>query len=226
VEVNLVKDALAAVGASTEVQTLAHSLLGEVTLTADSDAINANNHRPRAAMLGLYESHRQQFDSALRQAVTEMQTTGTVSDATLRNVSVPGQPLPRAAVDALAALQQDQVRYESLIGKLETGLAVTQLTWECQDLQEQLSAATEANAQLTDEQKKMLQRRYDSLQRDLAAVMQKKEVLERHLQPAVDALLAEYTAMQSVATRAGVNAPTLTVPTMPYQRQQPAGYSQ
>jgi hypothetical protein len=225
-EVNLIQDTLAAAGATTETQTLAKALLGEVTLRATNGQLGSDHHRPQAALLAQYETQRQASDAALRAAVQELRDTGQVSESTLRAVSVPGQAMPRAALDALRLLQQDPVRYESLLGKLSTGLAITQLTWQCQELQEQLTAATDANTHLTDEEKRLLEKRYEALRRDLAAVMQKKEVLEKHLQPAIDALLSEYSAVQDVATRAGLRAPTLRAPQMPYKRQQPSGFSQ
>jgi multidrug resistance efflux pump len=175
-------------------------------------------------MLQRYERHRHDAETALRQAMQELATTGQVSDATLRAVSVPGQPLPRAALDALVTLQQDAVRFDSLVQKLTTGLAITRLTWECHDLHDQLAASTEANQELTDEQRRLLEKRLEGLQRDLQQVIAKKEVLERHLQPALDALLTEYTAVQDSATRAGLRAPGLGTPVMPYRTQAPAGY--
>jgi hypothetical protein len=225
-EVNLIQDTLAAAGATTETQTLAKALLGEVTLRANNGQLGSDHNRPQAAMLAQYEAHRQTSDAALRAAVQELRDTGQVSDASLRAVSVPGQAMPKAALDALRLLQQDPVRYESLLGKLSTGLAVTQLTWQCQELQEQLTAATDANTHLTDEEKRLLEKRYEALRRDLAAVVHKKEVLESHLQPAIDALLREYNAVQDVATRAGLRAPRVSTPHMPYRRQMPSGYSQ
>ena len=158
-------------------------------------------------MLQRYERHRHDAETALRQAIQELARTGQVSDATLRAVSVPGQPLPRAALDALVTLQQDPTRFDSLVQKLTTGLAITRLTWECHDVHDQLAASTEANQELTDEQRRLLEKRLEGLQRDLNQVIAKKEVLERHLQPALDALLTEYTAVQDSATRAGLRAP-------------------
>ncbi len=225
-QVHLIQDTLAAAGTSTETQTLARSLLGEVTLRANNGQLGAQHDRPQAAMLSRYESHRQDADAALRQAIQELQTTGQVSDATLRAVSVPGQPLPRAALNALVSLQQDQVRFESLLSKLSTGLAITQLTWECSDLQEQLAASTEANGQLTDEERRLVEKRIEALHRDLQQVIDKKDILERHLQPAIDALLHEYSAVQETATRVGLRAPAMRAPQMPYRLQAPAGYGQ
>jgi hypothetical protein len=100
------------------------------------------------------------------------------------------------------------------------------LTWECQELQEQLAGSVEANQELTDEQKRLLEKRLEALQRDLQQVTAKKEVLERHLQPALDALLHEYSAVQDTATRAGLTAPARLAPVVPYRTQQPAGYGQ
>jgi hypothetical protein len=225
--VNLVQETLGAAGASTETQTLARTLLGEVTLSAQGGKLGAQHERPYTALLQRYEANRQAADTALRTAMQELTSTGTVSDATLRAVSVPGQALPRAALDALRTLQHDPVRFESLLAKLSTGLAITQLTWECQDLQEQLSASTDANMHLTDEQRRLLEKRLEGLQRDLAQVAAKKEVLERHLQPALDALLHEYSAVQQAATQAGLRAPSNVAAPMPYRGgQQPSGYSQ
>ena len=223
-QVKLLEETLHVAGASPELQTLARSLLGEVTLSATRGQLGTQQERPQAAMLQRYERHRHDAETALRQAIQELARTGQVSDATLRAVSVPGQPLPRAALDALVALQQDAVRFDSLVQKLTTGLAITRLTWECHDVHDQLAASTEANQELTDEQRRLLEKRLEGLQRDLHQVIAKKEVLERHLQPALDALLTEYAAVQDSATRAGLRAPAQGTPVMPYRTQSPAGY--
>ena len=225
-QVALVQETLQAAGASSEMQTLAKSLLGEVTLSAHNGQLGAQQDRPQAAMLQRYEGHRQEADAALRQALQELHTTGQIAEATLQAASVPGQPLPRAALDALVMLQQDPVRFQSLLQKLTTGLALVHLTWECQELHEQLAGSVEANQELTDEQKRLLEKRLEALQRDLQQVTAKKEVLERHLQPALDALLHEYSAVQDTATRAGLTAPARLAPVVPYRTQQPAGYGQ
>jgi len=225
-QVALVQETLTAAGASPEIHTLAKSLLGEVTLSANNGQLGTQQDRPQAALLARYEAHRQEAEAALRQALDELRTTGQISDATLQAVSVPGQPLPRAALEALLSLQQDPVRFTSMLQKLTTGLSVVHLTWECQELQEQLAGAVEANQDLTDEARRLLEKRIAALQRDLTQVLQKKEVLEQHLQPAVDALLHEYSAVQETASRAGFTAPARLTPAMPYRQQQPSGYAQ
>src|SRR5713101_5609949 len=224
--VELLAETLDAAGASQETRTLAKNLLGELTMSAANGQLSTQHDRPQSAMLARYEGHRQDAEAALTTAVQEYATTGQVSDATLRAVSVPGQALPRVALEALAMLQHDPVRYNSLFAKLSTGLAMTRLTWECGDLQDQLAVSTEANQQLTDEQRRLLEKRLEALERDLRQVIAKKEVVERHLQPALDALLNEYTAVQQAATRAGFSAPARVTPPMPYRTQQPSGYGQ
>ena len=89
-----------------------------------------------------------------------------------------------------------------------------------------MAGAIDANQELTDEQRRLLERRLVALQRDLQHVMAKKEVVERHLQPAVEALLQEYTAVQDSATRAGLRAPARVPSATPYRTQQPSGYGQ
>jgi regulator of replication initiation timing len=224
--VEVLAETLDAAGASPETRTLAKSLLGELTMSANGGQLGTQQDRPSAGMLARYEANRLAADTALRTAIEELKTTGQVSDATLRAVSVPGQPLPRAALDALVALQQDPTRYETLLGKLSTGLAVTQLTWECDDLKSQLAGSIESNQELTDEQRRLLERRLEALERDLKQVIAKKDIVEKHLQPALDALLQEYQAVQSVATQAGFRAPAKVGPVMPYRTQGPGGYGQ
>ena len=62
--------------------------------------------------------------------------------------------------------------------------------------------------------------------RELDQVAQKKAMIERHLQPALEAVLSEYSAVQQEAARVGLRAPALTPPPMPYRGQAPGGYGQ
>jgi hypothetical protein len=225
-EVALVQETLTAAGANQETKQLARALLGEVTLRANGRSLDTDQHRPQGAMLRRYETHRTEADAMLRQAVEELRTTRRVSDTRLQALSVPGQPIPRAALEALVTLQSEPVRYESLAQKLTTSLAITKLTWECTELQEQLAASIEANHELTDEARRMLEKRLEGLQRELQQVMARKEVVERHLQPAIEALLHEYAAVQEVATQAGLRAPSRGRGTAPHGSQLPAGYTQ
>jgi hypothetical protein len=223
-EVHLIQDTLRAAGASTEMQTLAGGLMGEVTLRA-GDQFGVESRHPQAALLGRYEQHKEQYDTALRHAADELRETGTVSTPTLRGVAVPGQPLPRAAIEALAAMRNDPTRYPAMIGRLSTGMALTQLTWECGQIQDELEAAASGNAVLSDAERDALQKRYQALQRSLAQLMAKAEVVDKHYTPAVEALLREYTAMQNAATQAGIQAPSIQIAPSHYGHQSPLGYS-
>jgi hypothetical protein len=223
VQMNLVQDTLEYAGASQETRTLANSLIGEVTLRAGGP-LGTENARPTAALLSRYEQRRQEADQRLRAAIDEYVTTGTVSDATLRQISVPGQPLPRAALDALAAMQADAVRRESLIGRLATGTAITQLTWECHQLQDELIAAAEGNQHLTDEARRLYEKRVTTLKRSLEQVKEKVDIQERYYQPAVQALMTEYANVQALATGIGLRAGASAPAPMPFGTQNPIGY--
>jgi len=224
--VELVRETLAAAGASQETQTLTRNLLGEVTLSAQGGSLGSAQQRPTHSLLKRYEEHRRDAEEQLRAAVSALADTGVLSAAQLRAVSVPGQAMPRAAIDALVAIQRDPVRAESLLQKLATGLAMTRLTWEVHELHDDLAAAEGVNAHLTDEQRHLLRQRLETLQRELDQVAQKKATVERHLQPAIDALLGEYSAVQQEAARVGLRAPLITPPRMPYRSQGPGGYGQ
>lgn len=223
-EVRLIQDTLRAAGATTEVQTLAGGLMGEMTLRA-GEQLGIESRHPQAALLVRYDSHKERYEAALTRAADELQQTGTVTAPTLRAVAVPGQPLPRAAIEALAAMRSDPTRYPTMVGRLSTGLALTQLTWECTDLQNQLTAAAEGNAHLSEEERLNIEKKVQALRHDIAQFMLRSEVVEKHYVPAVDALLREYAAMQAAATSAGLRAPSIQMQTSPYGHQSPIGYS-
>lgn len=222
----LVGGVLEASGASQETQTLANELLGTITISASGGRIGANHDRRAGAMLRRFEGHQSEAGQALNVALEELRQTGEVSEATLREISVPGQPVPRAALEALLALRGDRVRYDAMAGKLTTGLAITRLTWECAQLQEELAVAVAGNGQLKDEERRILEARIETVGRELQAVTQKAEVIQRHLQPAMEELLSQYQAVQQVATRAGLKAASRAPQAMPFQRQAPIGYGQ
>jgi ABC-type transporter Mla subunit MlaD len=122
-------------------------------------------------------------------------------------------------------MRNDPTRYPAMIGRLSTGMALTQLTWECGQIQDELEAAASGNAVLSDAERDALQKRYQALQRSLAQLMAKAEVVDKHYTPAVEALLREYTAMQNAATQAGIQAPSIQIAPSHYGHQSPLGYS-
>ena len=204
---------------------LARTLLGEVTLTAGGRSLGADAQRPAESLHRRYEDFRASVADRLRDAVAALAAGQAPPPGTLQELALPGQPLPRAALDALVALQADPVRYESFLQKLAAGLALTRLTWDVQELHSQLAGAAAVNQQLTEEERHVLQQRLAGLQQELARVVQQKEVAERHVLPVLEALLAEYAATQAEATRLGLGIPAATTPPpTPFQGQLPGGY--
>jgi hypothetical protein len=224
VEVHIVQDTLRAAGASTEVQQLAQQALGDITLRA-GDALGVEAYRPSGALLGLYETHKQQYDAALDTAATEFREHGTLSESTLRAVSTPGQPLPRVAVEALAAMQGDPARYAHHRGQLSTAAALSQLTWRCQELEATMAASLASNPNVSDEERRAASQLNEQLRRELAHLMQKVDVRDKYQAPAIDNLLREYTALQETATRYGIGAPAITITPSRYGPQLPMGYT-
>jgi hypothetical protein len=225
--VELVKETLEAAGADRTVMDLARSLLGEVTLTAGGRSLGAEAQRPAESLHRRYEDFRATVADRLRDAVAALAAGQGPPPGTLQELALPGQPLPRAALDALVALQADPVRYESFLQKLAAGLALTRLTWDVYELHSQLAGAAAVNQQLTEEERHVLEQRLAGLQQELARVVQQKEVAERHVLPVLEALLAEYAATQAEATRLGLGTPAAqTPPPTPFRGQLPGGYGQ
>jgi hypothetical protein len=217
-QVELVRATLEAAGASPTTVALAQQLVGEVTLSAGGSTLGAQQQRPAESLHRRYETFRETAAVALDDATASLGTGSPPPEAVLVELTVPGQPLPRAALEALAALRSDPVRYESLRQRLAAALAITRLTWEVRELQDQLAAAEVVNAQLTDTERRLLERRLEAARQELDRVVQEKETAERHLLPVVDTLLAEYAAVQTEAARVGFQAPTREGPPVPFPR--------
>jgi len=225
-QVNVVQQTLHAAGATPETQTLAKTLLGDVTLRTTGGRFDAQASSNPGALLALYEANRGMAAQTLDQALEELRTTGQVSDATMQQISVPGQPIPRAVLDALLVMSQDPTCSQTLRQKLATAIAVTQLQWQCDELQDQLQASVDTNPSLTDDQRRLMQQQVAALQRKLRQTLDKIDVVNRYMTPAMEAILTEYSAIQHAAVQHGLRAPATTLPTMPFRRQQPSGYSQ
>jgi hypothetical protein len=224
VEANLVRDTLAAAGAPEETLTLANSLLGEVTLQSGEGRLRTQSRYPQATMLAYYEAHKAEVDAKLRSAIEEYQASGRVSNQTLQAISVPGKPTPPVAVETLAFLQADSARYEALLGKLTTQQAIVRLTWDCHELEERLRSSVDGNQHLTDEARRLLESQVKVMQQNLLHMSQKAEAAAK-LDPVFDELLRTYTAMQAMATQAGIHTPALSTSQGPYRRQTPIGYA-
>jgi hypothetical protein len=216
--VELVRETLEAAGASPTTVALAQAVFGEVTLSAGGSSLGAQQQRPREGLHRRYETFRDTAAVALDEVATSLAGGSAPADTSLAELTLPGQPLPRATLEALTALRGDPVRYESFRQRLAAALAVTRLTWEVRELQDQLAAAEVVNAQLTEEERRLLERRVVEAQRELDRVVQEKETAERHLLPVVDTLLREYAAVQTEASRVGAQAPTREAPPTPFRR--------
>jgi hypothetical protein len=222
--VRLIEDTLRAAGASPLVQTLAPTVMGEITLTA-GDRIGHDSRRPQAALQALYEQHRTTARTNLDAAVDEYQQTGTVQAQTLQSTSSPGKATARVTIEALASLKGDPVRYEAHMGQLTTAQAVARLTWQCAELENELAAAADGNVKLSDAERKAIEKQNEALRRNLAQFFAKMDVLNKYEEPAVDALMRDYTAVQDAAAAAGLRAPAIQISAPRYRGQQPSGYS-
>lgn len=222
--INLIQETLQRGGASQEVQQLAQNLLGEMQLQVSGGKMGFNHQQPQYAMLGRYQLHRDAAEAALRQAIQEIQSGGTVSESTRQALAVPGQAVPEAVFDAMAALQRDPIRQQAHVDGIATALGITHLTYECLELQETLEAAIDGNVQLSDAQRKLMQQRLDTLQRELQRVYLRVEQRHTFLVPAYNALIEDYAGIQDGAIRAGLRAPGTVRPAMPFRSQNPLGY--
>jgi hypothetical protein len=177
-------------------------------------------------MFGRYDEHKQEYADHLNAAVSTYQASGTVSDQALRALSVPGQPMPRVAIEKLAVLRTDPVRYDALIASLSTTAAFSQVTSDCHDLQNQIQAAADGNQHLSEPELAAIKKKLERLRLGLAQLEGTIGAAEKH-SAALDKVFMEYTKTEQMVSRLGMSAPALQIQVPParYGNQQPMGYA-
>jgi hypothetical protein len=223
--VNVLDASLEYVGASQELRTLAGSFLGELNMRKSGGGLGVDSHRPRMALLARYEEHKVTITTSLEGAVEEYTDTGTVTEATMETLTIPGQAFPIGAIDTLAVLKRDPLKYQNALGKLSTALAIASLTADCQEIQNLLAAASEENPNLTDEARRNLERKGTALNRNLAQVLATVDITENHVQKALDNLLYQHAQLQNEVARVGLRIPTITAHGQSQTRQLSLGYA-
>jgi hypothetical protein len=224
-EVHLIQDTLRAAGANQETQQLAQAFLGDVTMQA-GNPFRISSQSPLEAMFGRYDEHKQKYGERLNAAVATYQASGTVPEATLRSLSVPGQPMPGVAIEKLAVLRTDPVRYDALVGSLSTAAAFAQVTSDCHDLQNQIQAAADGNQHLSEPELAAIKKKLERLRMGLAQMEGTIGAAEKH-SAALDKVFVEYAKTEQMVSRLGVSAPAIQIQVPParFTTQQPLGYA-
>ena len=223
-EVRLIEDTLTAAGAPEHLRALAPMLMGEVTLRA-GDTMGFDSRRPQAALQALYEQYRGTARERFEAAIDEYRETGTVREATLQQASSPGNATARVTIEALASFKTDPVRYETHLSQLTTARAVSQLTWQCAELENALAAGADGNANYSATERLAIEKKLEALRRNLAQFYAKLDVKNKYEAPAVDALMRDFAAVQETAAAAGFRSPAVHVQPGRYRHQTPMGYS-
>jgi hypothetical protein len=223
--VALIGESLEAAGASPFTIDLARNLIGEVTLSGGGSVLTAHATRPTNQLHRRYESIHEEVTEALEEAVAAVASGNPPSETIYRRISTPGQAMPQAVLEGLVTLHNSPVRFESLLHQLGAGLSITRLTWEVHELLTTLSTAGRTNPNLTDEERAQIEAAVASTQQELTRLKDEKETAERHLLPAIHAVLAEHAAVQQTAATAGFDAPSGTAPPTPFGGQIAMGYS-
>ena len=222
--VELIRESLEAAGATPFMIELANNLIGEVTLSVGGNILTAQATRPKDQLHRRYESALEDVTEALNEAVAALASGGEPSEAVYKRISVPGQAMPQGVLDALHLLLQSPVRYETLLHQLAAGIAMTRMTWEVHELQTLLSTAGRTNPHLTDEERTQIEAAIVATQQELTRLKDEKETAERHLLPAINAVLGEYAAIQQTTATAGFDVPSGSAPPTPFGAQIAMGY--
>ena len=228
--VDLIGGSLDRAHAATEVKTFADEVIGEVTIAqgaTNAEPLQTTIRRPQKGLHDVFQEDKDDLVTDLDTAVATVAGGGTLTAADMRDLSMPGAPMPGAVIQALADMRRDDpAAYGAYRNKLAGNLALVRLNWRVHELQAHLDESVLTNAEIGEPERQVIRERQARLKQEMQRVIAHKEMAERHVLPVMESMLADHRASQREAARRGMQAPPdLSATDNQWGRQNGLGYS-
>ena len=228
--VDLIGGSLDRANAPAEVKTFADEVIGEVTIeqgASNAEPLKTTIARPSKGLHDVFQEEKDDLVADLEAAVVVVAGGGTLTAAEMRELSLPGAPMPGAVIEALADMSQsDPLAYAGYRNKLAGNMALIRLNWRVHELQEHLDESVLTNQELGEPEAEVIRQRQERLRREMRRVVEQKEMAERHVLPVMESMVADHRESQREAARRGMQAPAdLGGTDNQWGRQNGIGYS-
>lgn len=210
--VELIARSLERASAAAVVKDFAADVLGDIRIeqgNSDDEPLRTTVIRPRKRLHDVFEEDKVDLDAQLSAAVTIIEGGGTPTATQMRELSLPGAPIPGGVLISLAGLRDtDALAYDAYRNKLAGNLALVKLNWKVHELQDHLDEGMLTNTELSEAERDVIMQRQARLRREMRRVVQEKELTETHVLPVMESVLREHELGQRRAARRGMGSPT------------------
>ena len=146
----------------------------------------------------------------------------TTAEEIIQAVSLPMLPMPHGILRSLndfrvLGLQEDYTRH---VNKISGNVALIRVLGRTHQVRDRLEQTMLSSEDMTDEEREQIRVRIARLDREAKRLVEEKELAERHLLPAMDAMLVEASMRQREAAGSLMTAPSGEAPGY----QNPFGY--
>ena len=209
--VELIARSLERTNASPVIKDFAADVIGDVRVeqgSSDDEPLKTTVVRPRKRLHDVLETDKADLNARLAAAVTVIESGGTPTATQMRELSLPGAPMPGGVLVSLAGLRNtNEFAYDAYRSKLAGNLALAKLNWKVHELQDHLDESILTNTELGEAERDVIAQRQTRLRREMQRVVQEKELSETHVLPVMESVLRDHAAGQRRAARRGMGAP-------------------
>lgn len=228
--VELIARSLERANAPAVIKNFAADVIGDIRVeqgSSDDEPLKTTVIRPRQRLHDVFEADKASLDARLAAVVTTIEGGGTPTATQMRELSLPGAPMPGGVLISLAGLRDtDAIAYDAYRNKLAGNLALVKLNWKVHELQDHLDEGMLTNTELGEAERDVIVQRQARLRREMRRVVQEKELAEAHVLPVMENVLRDHELEQRRAARRGMQAPPDTsVSGNQWGAQNPLGYS-
>lgn len=209
--VELISRLLERASASPTVKNFAADVIGDLRVeqgNSDDEPLKTTVVRPRKRLHDVLEADKADLDARLAAVVTVIESGGTPTATQMRDLSLPGAPIPGGVLVSLAGLRgTDEIAYDTYRNKLASTLALAKLNWKVHELQDHLDEGMLTDTELGEAERDVIAQRQARLRREMRRVVQEKELAETHVLPVMESVLRDHAAEQQRAARRGMESP-------------------
>jgi hypothetical protein len=200
-EVDVIATLLETAGVPGEDATRIQGYTGTFIIRGAGNIFETEKTAPSQPAIQYFQEQKETFVESVSALVESTRGGAEPSPAELNALSVPGVPLPRAAIESIAGETDANVRVYKA-DALAASLALAKSKWDLTEDLHTLEKAVQAS-EVTPDQEKVTREALGNMAREIARLEQLKAILDEHFKPAVEGLLearANQLAESTIAT--------------------------
>ena len=171
---------------------------------SDGNVFITEKTAPTETSVRKYNETKEEYAEGISELVEDVRSGLEPTAAQLNQFSVPGVPLPLAAIESVASEPNTSVRrYKA--DALAAQLALAKSKWDLLEDLHKLEKAVQAS-EITPDQEKVTRIALANLQDEIRRLEELKKILDEHFKPAVEGLLEARANQLLEATVASANA--------------------